>query len=581
MANLVGFLYELDIETSKILFLAGKVEEITGYLKEDFYEGRVSWMNLVYPDDLARVENEKNNLLSIPGYIARNDYRIINRSGDIRWVTDIATIMTNNEKTMLQGFVQDTTEKKKIEIELERREELLNSIFNSIQDGLSILDRDLNIVKVNNKMNQLYPHMVPLEGKKCYFAYQGRNTICSFCPTVSAIENDILSSAIVPYIGPEGNNGWLELYVYPLHNHNGSIIGAVEHVRDITEKKELEERLRFLSFHDILTGLYNRTFFQEELRRLDTPRSLPLGILMGDVNGLKLVNDVFGHEEGDRLLVEAGKILEMSCRKEDIIARWGGDEFVVLFPNVTKEILDRIVERIYNNFQAQKSLHIPLSASIGYAIKYKPEEEIEDVIKEAEDNMYKNKLAESRGIRESIMRFLIETLHSTTYESTKHIEEVEKLSAKFGEVLGLNGKEFEDFILTARLHDIGMITVPKEILEKKVLSREEWELIKRHTSAGYRIALSTPEFAGIADYILCHHERWDGTGYPQGLKGNNIPLISRIISVVDAFVSMRSERPYRDAKSLKEAIEELKTCSGSQFDPELTRIFIEKVLNDS
>ncbi|MBC7320822.1 PAS domain-containing protein, partial [bacterium] len=139
IANLEGFLYELDIETSKILFLAGKVEEITGYLKEDFYEGRVSWMNLVYPDDLARIEEEKSNLLSIPGYIARNDYRVINRSGDIRWVTDIATIMTHSEKTILQGFVQDITERKKIEIELKRREELLNSMFNSIQDGLSIL----------------------------------------------------------------------------------------------------------------------------------------------------------------------------------------------------------------------------------------------------------------------------------------------------------------------------------------------------------------------------------------------------------------------------------------------------------
>lgn len=579
--NLEGFLYELDVETSEVLFLIGRVEEITGYLKEDFYGGNISWINLIYPEDLLEFEEERNKLLTIPDYTAKSNYRIIDKDGNIHWILDIATLVTHNGKGILQGFVQDITEKKNVELELKKKEEFLNSIFNSIQDGLSVLDRDLNIVKVNSKMKQLYPHMVPLEGKKCYFAYHKRDSVCSFCPTVLAIKDDKLNSAMVPYTGPEGDSGWLELYVYPLHDYNGSVIGAVEHVRDITEKRELEDRLRFLSFHDILTGLYNRTFFQEELRRLDTSRSLPLGILMGDVNGLKLINDVFGHEEGDRLLVEAGKILKMSCRREDIIARWGGDEFVILFPNVTRDVLDSIVERIYNNFRAQKSLHIPLSISIGYAIKYKPEEDIEEVLKEAENNMYGTKLAESREIRASIMRFLIETLHSNTFESIEHIEEVERLSARFGNVLGLNGKEFEDLILTARLHDIGMVTVPREILEKKTLSQEEWRIIKRHPSAGYRIALSTPEFAGIADYILCHHERWDGTGYPQGLEKSKVPFISRIISIVDAFVSMRSERPYRNAKSLEEAIEELKSCSGSQFDPELTKIFIEKVLNDT
>lgn len=579
--NLEGFLYEIDLKTSKVLFLLGRVEEITGYSKEDFYEDRVNLSKLIHPQDLPRVEEERYKLLTIPQYISKNVYRIINKNGDIRWITDVAILVNDSKGGIFQGFIQDVTKEKEIELELKRREELLTSMFNSIQDGLSILDRDLNIIKVNDKINQLYPHMVPLEGKKCYFAYQKRNSVCSFCPTVSAIENDTFNSAMVPYIGPEGNSGWLELYVYPLHNHNGSVIGAVEHVRDITEKKELEERLRFLSFHDILTGLYNRTFFQEELRRLDTSRSLPLGILMGDVNGLKLVNDVFGHEEGDKLLLEAGKILKMSCRKEDIIARWGGDEFIILFPNVTEETLDNIVKRIYDNFQISKSIRIPLSISVGYAIKYKPEEDIEDIIRKAEDNMYKRKLAESRKIRESIMHFLIEALYSNTYESLEHIEEIERLSTQLGEALGLNGKELEDLILTARLHDIGMITVPREILEKKSLSQEEWEIIKRHTSAGYRIALSTPEFAGIADYILCHHERFDGTGYPQGLANNNIPLISRIISIVDAFVSMKSERPYRTTKSLEEAIEELKKCSGSQFDPELIKIFIEKVLDDN
>lgn len=578
--NFQGFLYEIEVETSKVLFMDGRVEEITGYGKEDFYEGRITWKELIYPQDLSKVEEERSKLLNIPEYTARSEYRIIKKDKDVRWVFDTAIVLKDEEKIILHGFLQDITEKKQIELALKRDEEFLSSIFNAIQDGLCVVDRELNILKVNDKMNQLYSHMIPLEGKKCHFVYQQRDTICSFCPTIRAMESDTLSSAIVPYVGPEGNKGWLELYSYPLHNHNGSIIGAVEHVRDITEKKELEERLRFLSFHDILTGLYNRAFFYEELRRLDTPRSLPLGILMGDVNGLKLVNDVFGHENGDKLLIETGKLLKMSCRREDIIARWGGDEFVILFPNITEEVLNSITERIYRNFQLSDPTTIPLSISMGYAIKYTPEKPIEEVIKDAEDNMYKRKLAESRQIRQSIIKFLLDKLHETTYESDEHIKEMEELSDKFGEVLGLSGRDLENLRLTVRLHDIGMITVPKEILNKEILSEEEWDIIKRHPSAGYRIVQSVPELASLSEYILCHHEHWDGSGYPQGLKGRDIPFISRIVSIIDAFVSMRSERPYRRAKSLEEAIEELKRCSGSQFDPRLVETFIEKVIRN-
>ena len=578
--NLQGFFYEIDIRTSKVLSLNGRVEEITGYSKEDFYSGKVSWKELIYPEDLSRVEEERNKIQGTPNYTARSEYRIIKRSGDISWVYDIVTTVNDRDRLILQGFIQDITDKKRIELVLKRDEEFLSSIFNAIQDGLSIVDRELNVIRVNDKMNQLYSHMVPLEGKRCYSVYHQRDTICSFCPTLSAIEKDTLNSAIVPYVGPEGNSGWLELYVYPLHDHNGSVIGAVEHVRDITERKELEERLRYLSFHDILTGLYNRTFFQEELRRLDTQRSLPLGILMGDVNGLKLVNDVFGHKEGDRLLMEAGRLLKISCRKEDIIARWGGDEFVILFPNVTEEIIKSIVERIYNNFKLSNFPLLPLSISIGYAIKDSPEKDIEDVIKEAEDNMYKRKLSESKEIKQSIVQFLIDTLKETTHESEEHIKEIQDISRKFGKALGLSGKELENLELVARLHDIGMITVPKEIFNKRDLSSEEWESIKKHPTAGYRIVQSVPELAGISEYILCHHERWDGSGYPQGLKGKDIPFLSRIISIVDAFVSMRSKRLYREAKSLEDAIEELKRYSGSQFEPRLVEIFIEKVARD-
>lgn len=571
-----GIIYEIDLNTFDILFIEGRVEEITGYKKADFLSGRIKWHIILHPDDLNLAKEMISEVLKTPKI--KNEFRIITKDGDIKWIMNEANVSASDSTTLL-GFAQDITEKKEIELTLQRNEEFLSSIFNAIQDGLSIIDRNLNIVKVNSKMEELYPNMIPLEGKKCFYAYHGRGEPCSFCPSIPAMENDSLKSSIVPYTVEEENRGWLELSVYPIHNDDGDVIGAVEHVRDITNKKKLEDRLRYLSFHDALTGLYNRSFFQEELQRLDTSRSLPLGIMMGDVNGLKLVNDVFGHLEGDRLLIEATKVLKKSCRKEDIIARWGGDEFVILFPNVTEDILERIVNRIYENTQKSTFDKIPLSISIGYAIKYSMEQLVEDVLKEAENNMYKRKLLESESIRHLIIDLLEKTLYEVFEGEKSHIDKVQRLSERFGEVLNFSRRELNDLALLARLHDIGKVGILGESkMQIGYILGEISDVIKKHSEIGYRIVLSVPELAGIANFILHHHEHWDGSGYPQGLKGEEIPLLSRVISIVDTYVTMRTKEPYGKGMSKEDATLELKKYAGTIFDPRLVEIFTEKVL---
>ena len=346
-------------------------------------------------------------------------------------------------------------------------------------------------------------------------------------------------------------------------------------VRDITERKEAEKKIKHLSFHDYLTDLYNRAFFEEELKRLDTNRQLPLAIIMGDINGLKIINDAFGHEKGDVLLCNIANVLKASFRSDDIVARWGGDEYVAILPKTpTKEALS-ILERVKIELKRKSTKTMPLSVAFGISTKENAFKNINEVIKEAEDKMYRHKLIEKESTHSSIISSLEKALEERDYETEEHVKRMKILAEKLGRGLNLNTEVIDELTLLAALHDIGKISIADNIILKpQGLTRKEWEIVKKHPVVGYRIAESSGELASIAKGILYHHEWWNGNGYPEGKKGNSIPLISRIISIVDAYDAMTNDRPYRKALSKEEAIDELKKCSGSQFDPFLVKKFI-------
>lgn len=346
-------------------------------------------------------------------------------------------------------------------------------------------------------------------------------------------------------------------------------------IMDATERKKMEEQLKYLSFHDKLTGLYNRAYFEEELKRLDIARQLPLSIIMGDVNGLKLVNDVFGHHKGDKLLINIAKVLRNNCRREDILCRWGGDEFAILLPKTDRKFAEKICVRIRNACCEAEKEPIPLSISLGTATKEEVDQDVWKVIKKAEDRMYRRKFLESKSTRSSVINFLQESLSEKTNETEKHVQRLKEYSLEMGRVLELPINELDKLVLLSSLHDIGKIAIPNNILEKPgKLTPEEWKTMKKHCEIGYRIVQSIPELAHIAEEILSHHERWDGTGYPRGLKGEEIPLLARILAIVDAYDVMINGRNYKKAVSQQEAIKELRRCAGSQFDPKLVEIFI-------
>jgi len=362
-----------------------------------------------------------------------------------------------------------------------------------------------------------------------------------------------------------------------------NIAGVLINYHDISERRNREEEIFYLSYHDVLTGLYNRAFFDEECRRLNTLRQLPISIIMGDVNGLKLTNDAFGHVEGDKLLTEIAAILKICCRSEDIIARIGGDEFSILLPRTTSDIAQTICERIYRECETRKNnpgmkSYYP-SISLGQATKTELHISIESLQKEAEDLMYRRKLLEQKSMHSSLVSSIRATMNERSHESKEHAERMLVLSVAMGKCLHLPEEQLFELDLLSRLHDIGKISIEEYILTKPdKLTPTEWIKVKLHPEVGCRIAQSSPDLIGIAYYILCHHECWNGEGYPQGLRGETIPLLSRIIAVVDAFDVMTQDQPYRKAITVKEAVDEIREQSGKQFDPALAKVFVEDVL---
>lgn len=343
----------------------------------------------------------------------------------------------------------------------------------------------------------------------------------------------------------------------------------------LQEIRKFEKEIKYLSFHDYLTGIYNRAFFEEELVRLDTERQLPLTIVIGDVNGLKIINDVFGHERGDELLIRIARILKESFRSEDIVARWGGDEFTVILPKLDTEETLKIISRVNGRFKKESTKTLPLSVAFGLSTKTHFSQKTAEVIKTAENNMYGQKISEQKSIQSTIITSIGKALKEKDYETERHIERMKDLGVKLGKDLKLPEETLDDIALLATLHDIGKISIADSIIFKAAdLSRKEWKVIKRHPEIGYRIAESSAELAPIAKGILHHHEWWNGKGYPKGLSGEHIPLIARLIAIVDAFDAMTNDRPYRKALTIEEAIAEIKRCSGTQFDPELVKKFI-------
>ncbi|MDY0257081.1 diguanylate cyclase [Gudongella oleilytica] len=372
---------------------------------------------------------------------------------------------------------------------------------------------------------------------------------------------------------------WVYEQGQAIYDIDGQIEALEGIIVDVTHQKKREEHINFLTYHDSMTGLYNRRYFTEVSSQLIFDDALPISVIIGDINGLKMINDAFGHEFGDCLIKESANILKESVRSSDIVTRIGGDEFAIFLPHTPKDtartVLERIERGIMSYNEDNRDTPIKISISLGLDTVNTRDESLDEAIRNAEDIMYKNKLFEHRSSHNSILASIRGMLSRRGEMREENLSTLQCIAQKLGEELRLDEEMIQQLIILASIHDLGKVTIDSELLSKKEpLTNEEWEVLRRHPEMGYRIAMASMDLAAIADYILSHHERWDGKGYPSGLKGEEIPLLSRIIAIIDAYDAMTGGRPYRERLTREDAIVEIMDNAGTQFDPDLAEVFV-------
>lgn len=449
-------------------------------------------------------------------------------------------------------------------------------IFNSTQDMLILIRKNsygsYTFIRTNEVFNILTGlnsesviGLDPLEvfGPEKGAEIVGHNDDCLLANVPVSYEFDIEL--------PSGDKIF-QVTLNPVSMENEDFI--VASAKDITEERSNQERVEYLSFHDQLTGLYNRHYFNHSLRRLDSARNLPLSLIMIDVNGLKLVNDAFGHSLGDQLLHAAGQLITDYSRSDDIVCRIGGDEFVFILPQTDEDGTETVVRRLKEACKEVFLGPFQLSFSLGWSTRNSMDTSTRELLQQAEEWMYKHKLVESPSVRSRVIHTISDIISRLPYEKA-HAESTARMAAEIARSLGWSQRRINKMSKACFYHDIGKIIIPSETLNKAdPLNDREISLIRKHSEAGYRILSSSIDFTDIADAVLEHHERMDGNGYPRHIAGEKISQSGRIIALVDAFDAMTSERPWRNAKTIDEALVELRECSGLQFDPDLVELFI-------
>jgi len=561
------------------------MEELTGIKAQDVL-GRHPTEVFPHLESVGRLELIKRalagELLSVFDY----NYWIPSK-GFSGWSSDTVAPLKNSagEITGVIATVRDVTERKMAEQALRDSEEKLRVTIMSVGDAFIATDKQ-GIVEMINPVAELLTGWTQAEavgrtlGEVFNIINEYTREKC-VDPVQKALETGqaVTLANHTILISKDGTERPIEDSAAPIIDAQGNIHGVVLVFRDFTDKKAQHDRIEYLSFHDALTGLYNRRFYEEEVKRLTTERNMPISVIMGDVNGLKLVNDAFGHDKGDELLQMAAQAIKKACRADDIVARWGGDEFIVLLPKTSREQAETVIKRIRALYAEQHVNAIQLSISFGCDTLESIDGDIIRVIKNAEDSMYRDKTLETQSVRGNIIRTIVHTLHEKNPREEQHSIRVSDIAVRIAAALGFSEEVQGKVRGVGLLHDIGKIAIDQSILNKPgSLTPQEWDDMKRHPEIGYRLLSSSHETQELGEYILAHHERWDGTGYPKGLNGDAIPVIARIIAIADAYDAMTSARAYKATLSEEQSIMEIRRNAGKQFDPCIAKVFIEQVL---
>ncbi|KHD15009.1 bifunctional diguanylate cyclase/phosphohydrolase [Clostridium butyricum] len=369
------------------------------------------------------------------------------------------------------------------------------------------------------------------------------------------------------------------------------------------EKQHIEKLENMINI-DGLTELYNHRYFCDSLAekiKIGEKENNPVSMIFIDIDYFKNYNDIYGHQKGDYVLKKIGKIIKSSIGNEHIPARYGGEEFAIILPDTTEGMAVNIAESLRKKIEntyfegEENQPNGKLTASMGVSVYPDKARSDIELIKSADDALYrakffyKNRVETYISILDEIksnideedaelvtsIKTLISVINAKDRYTYGHVERVVVYGRMLAESLGLNESDKNILIYGAYMHDIGKINISKDVLIKKMkLTHDEWEVLKQHPANGVEIIKSVKSLNMIIPLIISHHEKYDGTGYPNNLKGDEIPYLARVLTVIDSFDAMTSNRPYNKRKTYKEAIEELERCSGTHFDPEIVKVFI-------
>lgn len=566
----------IDASSGKILDANPQACSFYGYSKEEMLRMSI--------DEINAISDHATKQMRIQAFNRERQYFLFPhrlKNGEIKMVDVYSSPVTYGDETRLYSIIFDVSDREQFRDDLYREKEMLSVTLNSIGDGVVTTDLDGKVTYLNQAAEEITGWNSKEACSKSFMEiFDLRNeTTGKIVPNpISAVLETGMIVGLANHtvlLNKSGDLIPIADSAAPIRDENGHVYGVVMVFRDVSQEKRQQERILYLSYHDPLTQIFNRRYMEEELERMDQTSQLPIAVIMGDVNGLKVINDVFGHRTGDQLLKEVAKTLQYTLKNMGIAARWGGDEFLVLLPHTDHQKAQDIIGRLEEAFRKSSSLPLEVSVALGFDVKEDKSQSLNQSLQKAEEKMYHKKLLEGKSYRNSIITTLLATLYEKSMETEEHAVRLETYCMAIAEKLNLSSEDKNELSLLAILHDIGKVGVNIETLNKPgPLNDDEWKEMMRHPEIGYRIAQNTPELSTVSEYILSHHERWDGTGYPRGLKGADIPLLCRILAVADAYDAMTNNRSYRKALDCQTAMDEIGRCSGTQFDPFIVTIFL-------
>jgi diguanylate cyclase (GGDEF)-like protein/PAS domain S-box-containing protein/putative nucleotidyltransferase with HDIG domain len=455
-------------------------------------------------------------------------------------------------------------------------------LFEQAQIGICYLDTNGYFINTNDYFNQMFQYTSD-ELKPLNIRDLNDNTEFNQNYALTQLLNDqnaIDHTVEKPLKRKDGSSFWANVSVSRIRFNQEDIYMST--VIDISERKKAEEMMHYLNYHDQTTGLNNRHYYEMNISKYDREENYPLTLIKIDINGMKLINDAFGYEMGDTLVKKVVGLIKPIVYNSDMFCRFGGSDFIILYTKVQKPYIDIIMAQINHMMTNETIQNIKVSVSSAYAMKNKSDEDLNSVLKKAEMRLSREKLIDTSSMLSRTIEIIMNSLYEKNSREMEHSKRVSYWCEKIAQRMNLDSHIVSKLRIAGLMHDIGKIGIPDSILDKPDrLTEEEFNLIRKHSEVGYRILSAANEFSEIADYILAHHERWDGMGYPKGLKGNDIPIYARIISVADSFDAMTSDRAYRKAMNINQAKQEIIKYSNVQFDPNVVKIFLEIIEKDS